>query len=226
MGCRGQKMRDMAGAGAVGTRIVRVADLAGTTVFAMEGALAGVHAGFDPVGILVLAFVTALGGGVVRDVMLGLRPAAIQGPAYALIVIFAALVVSLLISLMGRNSLLGQLAGWPLTVFDAAGLALFAIAGTEKALDNGVHALPACFLGTVGAVGGGVIRDVLRGQVPLILHSDIYASAAFLAAVIVVAGRGLRWNPRLTALVAAAACIAVRIAAVAHGWQLPRVLPA
>jgi uncharacterized membrane protein YeiH len=198
--------------------VVHVADLAGTGVFAMEGALAAVRAGFDPVGILVLAFVTALGGGVARDVMLGLRPAAIAGPQYALLVILATP------AMMLPSSFAGPIGGWPVPALDAAGLALFAIAGTEKALDNGVHPLPASFLGTVGAVGGGVIRDLLLGQVPHILHSDIYASAAFLAAVIVVAGRALRVNPRLAALVAGVACFGVRMAALAYGWQLPRVL--
>jgi uncharacterized membrane protein YeiH len=202
----------------IGARVVRIADLAGTGVFALEGALAAVRAGFDPVGILVLAFVTALGGGVARDVMLGVRPAAIAGPQYALLVILAALVMMLPVSVTG------PIEGWPVIALDAAGLALFAVAGTEKALDNGVHPLPASFLGTVGAVGGGVIRDLLLGQVPHILHSDIYASAAFLAAVIVVAGRALGINPRRAAVVAAAACFAVRLAAVAYGWQLPRVL--
>jgi len=156
----------------------------------------------------------------VRDVILNVRPAAIEGPVYALIVILSA------IAMMVPLPLTGPVSVWPVIALDAAGLALFAVAGTEKSLDNGVHPLPACFLGTVGAVGGGVLRDLLRGEVPHILHSDIYATAAMLAAVIVAGGRTLGLNARLTALVAAATCFALRIAAVAYGWQLPRMLPA
>jgi uncharacterized membrane protein YeiH len=201
----------------VGAHVVRAADLAGTAVFAVEGALAAVHAGFDLIGILVLSFVTALGGGVVRDVMLGLRPAAIARPEYAVIVILGTLAMAL------PGSLFGPISPWPITIFDAVGLSLFAVAGTEKALENSIHPLPACFLGTVGAVGGGVIRDVLLNGVPHILHKDIYASAALLAAVIVVIGRRLKLGPRRVAIVAGLACFALRIGAVAYGWQLPRL---
>jgi uncharacterized membrane protein YeiH len=185
----------------------------------MEGALAARRAGFDLFGILVLAFVTALGGGVVRDVMLDLRPAAIARPEYAAIVIVVALVIALPLA-----ALLGPATSWPVIVLDAAGLSLFAVAGTEKALDHAVHPLPACFLGTVGAVGGGMIRDVFLGEVPHILHKDIYASAALLAAVIVVIGRALKLPPRQLALVAGLTCFALRLVAAAYGWQLPAAL--
>ncbi len=201
----------------VGARVVRAADLAGTAVFAVEGALAAAHAGFDLIGILVLSFVTALGGGVVRDVMLGLRPAAIARPEYAVIVILGALATAL------PASVRPPVSSWPVTIMDAVGLSLFAVAGTEKALENAVHRLPACFLGTVGAVGGGVIRDILLNEVPHILHKDIYASAALLAAVVVVIGRWLKLGPRPVALAAGIACFGLRIGAVAYGWQLPRI---
>jgi uncharacterized membrane protein YeiH len=201
----------------VGARVVRIADLAGTAVFAVEGALAAAHAGFDLIGILVLAFVTALGGGVVRDLMLDLRPAAIARPEYAVLVILGALATAL------PASVLPPVSSWPVTIMDAVGLSLFAVAGTEKALENAVHPLPACFLGTVGAVGGGVTRDLLLNEVPHVLNKDIYATAALFAAVIVVVGRTLKLGPRRLALIAALACFALRIAAVAYGWQLPRL---
>jgi uncharacterized membrane protein YeiH len=199
----------------IGPHIVRVADLAGTFVFAVEGALAAIAARFDPVGVLVLAFVTAVGGGVVRDVVLGLRPAAIARVEYPTIVIVAAAITWL------ASAALGAIPPVLAITLDAAGLALFAVAGTEKAREHGVHPLPACFLGTVGAVGGGVIRDVLLNRVPGILHSDIYASAAFVAAVIVVAGRAVGVGPRPAAIVAALACFGLRLIAVAYGWRLP-----
>ncbi|MGK6318380.1 trimeric intracellular cation channel family protein [Sphingomonas sp. DT-204] len=196
--------------------IIRVADLAGTFVFAVEGALIAIGAGFDPVGIVTLAFATALGGGVIRDLLIGIRPAAVADWRYGMIVLGAAIATIIL------HPLAGTLPSWIMIVLDAAGLGLFAVAGTEKSLDHGVHPLPAAFLGTVGGVGGGAIRDILLNDVPRILHVDIYASAAFLAAAIVVLGRSAGANARIVALLAGAACFLLRIAAVALAWQLPR----
>lgn len=198
--------------------IVRIADLGGTAVFAMEGALAGIAAGFDPVGATVLAFCTALGGGVIRDLMIGVRPAAVQGWAYGALVLVVAAATWFL---------------WPVArtlpvqavmLVDAAGLALFAVAGTQKALEHDVHGLPAMFLGTVGAAGGGVVRDVLLNGVPRVLHADIYASAALLGAAVVVAGRALRLDPRGVAIVGGLACFALRVAAYSQDWHLPRLV--
>lgn len=200
--------------------IVRVADLGGTLLFAVEGALAGAQAHFDPVGIVTLAFVVALGGGVARDAMLGLRAAAIDDWHYAAIVLAAVSGIWLLYPLVPAT-----VPPWLLNLLDAAGLGLFAVAGTDKALANRVHALPAMFVGTLGAVGGGVLRDLLLGHVPRILYSDIYASAAFLAAAIVVSSRSRGYNAALVATIAWSVCFAVRIAAFALAWRLPPLVP-
>jgi len=200
------------------TRIVRIADLGGTAVFAMEGALAGIAAGFDPVGVTVLAFFTALGGGLIRDLVIGVRPAAVQGWGYTALVLAVAAATWLL---------------WPVAralpvervmLVDAVGLALFAVAGTRKALDHGIHGLPAPFLGTVGAVGGGVVRDVLLNTVPRILHADIYASAAMLGAAVVAIGSAVRLDARVAAVAGGLVCFAMRVAAYYEGWHLPRLV--
>jgi len=207
--------RERGGMG-TGVRIVRAADLAGTLVFAVEGALAAMAAGLDPVGILVLAFLTALGGGMIRDTLIGARPVAAVGDwRYAVIVLAAAAVTWLL------RPTVEAVPAWLLTGLDAAGLGLFAVAGTQKSLDHGIHPLVAIFLGTVGGVGGGALRDVVLNEIPHVLHADIYATAAMLAAAIVVGGRALGLPPRATALAAGLACFALRLAAVAGHWQLP-----
>ncbi len=105
---------------------------------------------------------------------------------------------------------------------DAGGLSLAAIAGTEKSLDRGMHPLVATFLGTVSGVGGGTIRDVLINQVPRVLHTDVYATAACAAAIVVVAGRLLRLPPRATAIVAGLLCFGLRMAAYTWHWELPK----
>ncbi len=109
-----------------------------------------------------------------------------------------------------------------LIALDAAGLALFAVAGTEKSLHHGIPRLPAIFLGTISGVGGGTIRDVLLNVVPTVLRADVYATAALVAAILVVTGRALRLPPAVTGIIAALACFTLRMAAVAYDWQLPR----
>lgn len=197
-------------------RIVRVADIAGTFLFAVEGALAALAAGLDPVGVLVLAFLTALGGGVLRDLLIGaIPPAAVADWRYAAIVLAAAAMACL------AHALAAAAPGWPMTVLDAAGLSLFAVAGTDKALGRGIHPLVAIFMGTLGGVGGGAMRDIVLGIVPRVLRVDIYAVAAMLAAAIVAGGHALGLPARATAIAAGLACFALRLLAVAYHWQLP-----
>ncbi|HTH96118.1 MAG TPA: trimeric intracellular cation channel family protein [Stellaceae bacterium] len=201
---------------AIGSHIIRLTDLAGTFVFAVEGSLAAMAAGLDPIGVLVLAFLTALGGGITRDLMLGATPvAAVADRYYALIVLGAAILTWL------ARPLVQSVPFWAMTSLDAAGLALFAIAGTQKALDRAMHPVVAILLGTVGAVGGGALRDIVLNQVPNVLRADIYATAAMAGALVVVLGRALSLRPQPTAVAGALTCFCLRLAAVALHWQLP-----
>ncbi|WP_206240291.1 trimeric intracellular cation channel family protein [Novosphingobium terrae] len=199
--------------------IVRTADIGATFVFAAEGALAGVAAGLDPVGLLVVAFLTGLGGGVLRDVLIAQgRPAAVADWHYSLVVIAAAMVAWLFHASLGKGAL-------PLVVaLDAAGLSLAAVAGTQKALEHQVHPIPAIFLGTLSGVGGGAMRDLVLNEVPRVLRADIYAVAAMVGALIVVCGRLTKLDPRIVAVAGGCACFALRMAAVHYGWNLPTAL--
>jgi uncharacterized membrane protein YeiH len=195
--------------------VVAVADLAGTFVFAVEGALTAISAGLDPIGVLVLAFLTALGGGLLRDLLIGATPpAAISNWAYSVLVVASA---------TGTWFLHPHLHGLPanLLAFDAAGLSLFAVAGTQKCLDRGLHPVVAIFVGPISAVGGGALRDIVINQTPRVLREDIYATAALLAAVLIVAGRALRLPARPLMITAGLAAFALRMAAVHYGWRLP-----
>ncbi len=215
----GRQAPERRAAGTQAARVVRVADFAGTFVFAVEGALEAMKAGFDPIGILVLAFITALGGGVVRDLMIGaIPPAAVRDGKYALVVIAAACVTFLFhpaTQVIPRDVLVA---------LDAAGLSLFAVAGTEKALEYGIHPLPSVFLGAIGGVGGGTFRDLLLNQIPRVLRIDIYATAALAAAAIVATGYVLRLPPRRIAIIAALTCFGLRLIAVWQHWQLPKAV--
>jgi uncharacterized membrane protein YeiH len=148
--------------------ITRVANLSGIFVFAVEGGLTGVLVGLDPAGVLALAFLTALGGGLLRNVLIGsLPPAAVKDWHYSLTVLIAAATVWVL-----STTLLSVPAGL-MVALDAVGLSLTAITGTEKALDHGLHPFVALFLGTVSGVGGGTMRDVLINQVPSSAHRHL-----------------------------------------------------
>jgi uncharacterized membrane protein YeiH len=199
------------------TRVVRAADIAGTLVFAIEGALAAANAGLDPIGFMVLGFVTALGGGLIRDLLIGASPPAAVGDwHYAVVVLVAASAIWI------ARPEADAIPSWLLTTLDAGGLALFAVAGTRKSLDYGLHPVPSLFLGTISGVGGGTMRDVLLTQVPRVLRVDVYATAALAAAAIVVLGHVWRLPSRGTAIIAAAVCFGLRMLAVHYGWQLPK----
>ncbi len=198
--------------------VVLVADLAGTVVFALEGAVAAMKNGLDLLGVMVLSFVVALGGGVIRDLLIGATPPnAVRDWRYPAL----AFVTGLLAFIF--HARLDHLPGSLLTALDAAGLALFAVAGAQKALAFGIGPFISTLMGTMTGVGGGVVRDILLARVPMVLVTDIYASAAFAGAAVVIVGRRAGMPPVASALAGGVVCLAVRMLAVTYNWQLPRL---
>jgi uncharacterized membrane protein YeiH len=194
-------------------RLIAWADLSGTAVFAVEGALAGMQNGLD---VLVVGFATALGGGMIRDVLIGaVPPNAIRYPSYAVTALVAG---ALAFVFHGMVSTVPPLL---LTALDAAGLSLFAVAGTQKALAFGIAPLLAALLGTITATGGGVIRDVLVMRVPVVLRADVYATAALVGSLVMIAARRLGLPPWAGALAGGAVCIGLRLVSVSRHWNLP-----
>jgi uncharacterized membrane protein YeiH len=201
-------------------RLLLIADLAGTLLFGIEGAVAAVQGNLDFLGIMVLAFATALVGGILRDLLLGAAPPASlrdwRYPAAALL--GGAIVITLYDFVL-------VIPPHVLILMDAAALALFAVAGTQKALLYNMHPLIAVLLGGLTAVGGGTLRDILLAQVPRVLNADIYATAALFGATILVIARKLRASPTLAAILGGIACFALRMLSVWHHWSLPKVVP-
>jgi uncharacterized membrane protein YeiH len=191
-------------------------DLAGTFAFGLNGALTALRAArLDIVGVITLGMITALGGGVVRDILLdSLPPATFSDWRYLAVAAGGGLVAFAL----GRR--LDRLAG-PITVLDAVGLSLFAVTGASKALDFGLGAGQAVILVAVTGVGGGVIRDVLVRQIPTVLRSGLYAIPALVGAAITVATvwTGVYGLP--AALGAAAACFGLRMLGVRFRINAP-----
>jgi len=196
-----------------------VADLVATFLFALQGGATAAAAGLDVFGILVVAFVVALGGGVVRDVLIGdVPPAAFRSTIYPVVAFAGGAAAALLYGMVREIPplILGSL--------DAAGLALFAVVGGAKAHDHGMNVLLAALLGTLSEVGGGVLRDIVLGHVPLVLNSQVYAVAALAGAATTVALLRLP-VPRAAALGGGAVvCLVLRLLALWNGWQLPRIV--
>ncbi len=191
-------------------------DLIGTAAFAASGALAGIRRRMDLFGVLVLGLVTAIGGGTLRDLLLGDNPPfCFRNEGY----LYLSLGVALLTFVLHRH-----LGGFrqPLLFFDAIGLGTFVVIGTEKALHFKLGFLGAVRMGVVTATAGGIMRDVLANQIPLILRKEIYASACLAGAALLalLIRFGVARSPAL--LVAAVTVSALRLFAIHFNWALPR----
>jgi uncharacterized membrane protein YeiH len=199
-------------------KLLLVADLAGTFVFGIEGATAAVYGNLDFLGLMVLAFATALAGGIFRDLLIGaVPPASLRDWRYPATAFLGAIVVFFL------HRFISGVPGPLMIGLDAMGLALFAVAGTEKALGYKLSPFIAVLLGTVTAVGGGTVRDIFLAQVPRVLRTDIYATAALTGAAVMVISRKLKVPPTLSAILGGSFCFLLRIVSVWQHWNLPKV---
>jgi uncharacterized membrane protein YeiH len=199
-------------------RLLFVVDHAGTILFAAEGALAAIAGNLDFFGVMVVGFATALGGGVLRDLLIGaIPPQAIRDWRYTVGAFTASGAVFILYHFAQ------QIPSQLLMILDAAGLALFAVAGTQKALDYGISPFIATLMGTITGVGGGTIRDILLMHVPNVLRADIYATAALAGSAVMVVARKLGLHPTPAAILGGTVCFALRVISVWRHWNLPRV---
>jgi uncharacterized membrane protein YeiH len=191
-----------------------VLDLTGCFVFALSGGLAAVRARLDVFGVVVLATVTAIGGGILRDVLAGIAPPnALRHWPYLAVPAAAAVLVFVWHPQVTRLRA-------PIVVLDAAGLGLFTVTGTRVAVDHGLGPSGAVALGVLTGVGGGVLRDVLLREIPLVLRGQIYALASAAGAVLVVIGTNIGWTVGWQ-VGAAAVVFAVRVVAARRNWVAP-----
>jgi uncharacterized membrane protein YeiH len=195
--------------------MVEVLDWIGTFAFAVSGGLMGVRKRFDLFGVLFLSFVVAVTGGIIRDLLIGaVPPAAISEIHYFLIAIGGGVLTFYWypgIASRQRTILL----------LDAIGLALFAVLGADKAIAHGINPLMAANLGMLSGIGGGMVRDVLAGEIPFVLRSDLYALAALAAGSIVALAQIAGFPRPYGTLAGAAVCILLRIGAIYFGWRAP-----
>jgi uncharacterized membrane protein YeiH len=194
--------------------LILALNLLGTFVFGLSGGLAALRARLDLFGVVVLATVVGLAGGITRDLLIGTPPATFRDWRY-----LAATAAAGIVCFFAGRAL--ERAGRSIVVVDALGLGLFAVTGAAKALQFGLGPVPAILLGTITGVGGGVLRDVLLREVPTVLREGLYAIPALLgAAVLVLAQQAGLTSPVLPVL-GVVVCVAVRLLGVAYGLGVP-----
>jgi uncharacterized membrane protein YeiH len=197
---------------------MQAVELIGIFAFAVSGALMAIRRDFDVVGIACLAVITALGGGIVRDLVLGATPpVAFTRWEYLVLPVVAAVLTALAHPVLERLTR-------PLLVFDAAGLGLFCVSGTVKGLEHGLAPGAACFLGVTTAVGGGVLRDVVARETPALFEatSELYAVPAVAGALVIAIAWTFDASGPVLEAVVAVAIFSVRLLALRFHWHGPR----
>jgi len=195
--------------------ILYVIDIIGTMVFAISGGLSGREKKLDFFGISAVGFITAIGGGTLRDVLLGSTPVGWMNDLTYLGMIGAGILISLL---FGKKVIKLRRTFF---MFDTIGIAVFTVLGLQKALSLGVHPIIAIMMGMVSAVFGGVIRDIVCNEIPLIFRKEIYALACLFGGILYIAFRSFGLEQSINILVTVGFIAIFRILAVRFKWQLP-----
>jgi uncharacterized membrane protein YeiH len=196
-----------------------VLNLIGTFAFGLSGGILGVKKRMDLFGVLVLSVATGLGGGIVRDLILGhTPPATLTDWRYLGMAGLAGVLVFVWYNRIANH-------GTFITTFDAVGLSIFTVTGTVIALNAGLGPAPAALLGILTGVGGGVVRDVLAAEIPLIFRSEVYAVASMLGAVIIIVASQTGFSGVPSEILAALAAFILRMVSVQRGWKIPVASP-
>jgi len=196
-----------------------VLNLMGTFAFGLSGGILAVQKRMDLFGVLVLSVSTGLGGGIVRDLILGhTPPATLTDWRYLATAGLAGVLVFVWYNRIANH-------GTFVTTFDAVGLSIFTVTGTVIALNAGLSPAPAALLGMLTGVGGGVVRDVLAAEIPLIFRSEVYAVASMLGAVIIIVASQAGFSGIPSEILAALATFILRVVSVQRGWRIPVARP-
>ncbi len=190
-------------------------DLLGTAAFAISGALFAMNKKMDPFGVFIIAFVTAVGGGTLRDMLIDRNPVAWMDDLTYVYVIFIAVILAII--LRKKISYLSK----SLFLFDTIGLGIFTIIGTEIGVQSNLHPIISVSLGMLTATFGGVIRDTLSNEVPLIFHKEIYATACIIGSVTYLSLNELNIDRNIIHILTTIIVIAVRLLVVKFKLKLP-----
>jgi len=192
-------------------------DIIGTMAFAISGVLTALNKKLDPFGVFIIAFVTAVGGGTLRDVLIGRTPVGwMQDLIYVYMIslgFFLALIFRKKLDRLRKS----------LFLFDTIGLGVFTLIGLEKGIEIGLHPIICIALGTMTACFGGVIRDILCNEIPIIFRREIYATICIIGGMVFFALKYFNLNNDILYLVTSSVIIAIRLMAVKLKWYLPTV---
>ncbi|KVV14131.1 trimeric intracellular cation channel family protein [Flavobacterium sp. TMP13] len=190
-------------------------DLIGTMAFAMSGALTAMNKKLDPFGVFIIAFVTAVGGGTLRDVLIGRTPVGwMLNLEYVYIIILA-----FFLSILFRKKF--DKLRTSLFLFDTIGLGVFTLIGLEKGINVGLHPVICIAIGTMTACFGGVTRDILCNDIPVIFHKEIYATICIIGGIVFFALKEFNLNNDILYLITSIVIIVLRLMAVKFKWYLP-----
>lgn len=192
-----------------------IIDVVGTFAFAISGVLAGIDRKFDLFGVIILAFVTAVGGGTLRDVLIGTTPVSWMNSNVHIWVILSTVPIAyLFLNLLHRLRK-------TFLIFDTVGIGLFTVLGLEMSLEIGLSPLVAIMMGVVSAVFGGIIRDVLSNKTPLIFKKEIYAFACLSGALTYLALGQLQFMQEFNMVISILVVITIRLLAIRYKWSIP-----
>jgi uncharacterized membrane protein YeiH len=199
----------------INTGFLHIIDILGTFSFAVSGAFFAMEKKLDPFGVLILSFVTAIGGGTLRDIMIGNLPVGWLRNETATVVIFGAAIGTMFFGQWLKKI------NTTLFLFDALGLGLFTIIGIEAAMELDFSIGVCIALGTITASFGGVIRDVLLNNVPLVFHKEIYALASIAGGLFYFLLKNSSLDNDVAKIICILLIFAIRILAVRYKWTLP-----
>lgn len=197
--------------------VVYVIDILGTFAFAVSGALVALDKKLDIFGVIIIAFVTAVGGGMLRDILINAHPINWIGDLNYLYTIFSAVVFTFLFK--SKIAYLSK----TLFLFDTIGISVFTLLGLKKGLSYDLHPLVAVIMGMISAVFGGVLRDVLTNRVPLIFEKEIYASACLAGGVMYLSLNHFSVEENINFIISASVVVIIRVVAVKFSLELPKI---
>lgn len=197
--------------------LLKIIDIAGIAVFSISGVFAAMEKKLDVFGVFIIAFITALGGGTLRDVLIGQLPVSwMYNLNYGLIVLLSTFAAMFFSNIIGNYQK-------TLLTFDSLGLGLFTVVGIQKGILLDFHPAVCIALGTITACFGGVIRDILLNNIPLIFQKEVYATACILGGVVYFVLMRLQMNEMITEMVSITFIVVFRLVAVRFNWQLPSI---
>ncbi len=195
--------------------IFTLLDFIGTIAFAMSGALTAIHKKLDIFGVFIIAFVTAVGGGTLRDIMIGRTPVSwMLDLNYVYMIIFG-----FILAIIFRKKL--DRLRTSLSLFDTIGLSIFTLIGLERGMIWGLHPVICIALGTMTACFGGVIRDILCTEIPVIFRREIYATVCIAGGIVFFALKQIHLEQDILYIITSAFMITFRLLAVRYHWYLP-----